>query len=216
MWPNPWETVDLATFIEQILNGKLHFFVQCQRRIRCLTRLPIRSFIFAYTEMLILCKCFFCLLDFLNYCRYLILVQRLSFKTRLSYKKFWWKLCMVHLKICQNRTFSATTLVKLSTNISIFSVIHDSFASFIARNNNPWKVKDCLLKVLFDLQVHLKQAVEVVPPSKTSTTHHALLTFNSNYVQTPKSGKYLGMILDSKLNFKEQMLQGIDGVNKRI
>ena len=25
MWPNPQETVDLATFTEEVLNGKLHF-----------------------------------------------------------------------------------------------------------------------------------------------------------------------------------------------
>ena len=25
MWPNPQETEDLVTFIEEILNGKLHF-----------------------------------------------------------------------------------------------------------------------------------------------------------------------------------------------
>ena len=25
MWPNPQETVDLATFTEEILSGKLHF-----------------------------------------------------------------------------------------------------------------------------------------------------------------------------------------------
>ena len=29
MWPNPQETVDLVTFTEEILNEKLHFFVQC-------------------------------------------------------------------------------------------------------------------------------------------------------------------------------------------
>ena len=28
MWPNPLETADLVTFTEEILNGKLHFFVQ--------------------------------------------------------------------------------------------------------------------------------------------------------------------------------------------
>ena len=29
MWSNPLETADLVTFTEEILNGKLHFFVQC-------------------------------------------------------------------------------------------------------------------------------------------------------------------------------------------
>ena len=26
MWPNPQETMDLATFTEEIVNGKLHFY----------------------------------------------------------------------------------------------------------------------------------------------------------------------------------------------
>ena len=30
MWPNPQETADLATFTEEILNGKLFFFLQSQ------------------------------------------------------------------------------------------------------------------------------------------------------------------------------------------
>ena len=31
MWPNPQETKDLVTFTEEILNGKVPFFVQCSR-----------------------------------------------------------------------------------------------------------------------------------------------------------------------------------------
>ena len=33
MWPNPQETADLVTFTEEILNGKLHFFVQSEVRL---------------------------------------------------------------------------------------------------------------------------------------------------------------------------------------
>ena len=29
MWPNPHFPADLVTFTEEILNGKLRFFVQC-------------------------------------------------------------------------------------------------------------------------------------------------------------------------------------------
>ena len=32
MWPNPQFSADLVTFTEEILNGKLHFFVQCHWR----------------------------------------------------------------------------------------------------------------------------------------------------------------------------------------
>ena len=29
MWPDPQFTADLVTFTREILNGKVHFFVQC-------------------------------------------------------------------------------------------------------------------------------------------------------------------------------------------
>ena len=29
MWPNSKETADLVTFTEEILNGKIYFFLQC-------------------------------------------------------------------------------------------------------------------------------------------------------------------------------------------
>ena len=38
MCPNPQEIADLVTFTEEILNGKLHFFVQCQIEKMGLTR----------------------------------------------------------------------------------------------------------------------------------------------------------------------------------
>ena len=34
MWPNPQETDDLATFAEETLNGKLHFFCSDMRKGR--------------------------------------------------------------------------------------------------------------------------------------------------------------------------------------
>ena len=34
-------TADLVTFIEEILNGKLHFFVQCVQRMSSLKDAPI-------------------------------------------------------------------------------------------------------------------------------------------------------------------------------
>ena len=34
MWPNPQETTDLVKFTEEILNGKLHFFVQWNNNFR--------------------------------------------------------------------------------------------------------------------------------------------------------------------------------------
>ena len=36
MWPNPQETADIVTFTEEVLNGKLHFFVQCLLGCDCI------------------------------------------------------------------------------------------------------------------------------------------------------------------------------------
>ena len=33
MWPNPQETGDLATFTEEILNGKLHFCAVSRNKV---------------------------------------------------------------------------------------------------------------------------------------------------------------------------------------
>ena len=33
MWPNPQFPADLVRFIEEILNGKIHFFMQCKNEI---------------------------------------------------------------------------------------------------------------------------------------------------------------------------------------
>ena len=46
--------------------------------------------------------------------------------------------------------------------------------------------------------------------------NHAPLTFNSNFVQKTASQKYSGMVLNSKLNFKEHILQKIYKAKKGI
>ena len=38
MWPDPQETADLITSAKEILNGKLHFFVQCMFLIKLIKR----------------------------------------------------------------------------------------------------------------------------------------------------------------------------------
>ena len=54
MWPNPLETADLVTFTEEILNGKLHFFVQW------MLRRPLKSFHTVFRDIsetvIIFCK----------------------------------------------------------------------------------------------------------------------------------------------------------------
>ena len=61
-----------------------------------------------------------------------------------------------------------------------------------------------------------KQAQEVIFSWKTSTINHSCLTFNSTYFEKAASQKHLGMVLDSKLNFKKHISQKIDKANKGI
>ena len=52
-----------------------------------------------------------------------------------------------------------------------------------------------------------KQTQKLIFSQKTTTIEHISLTFNVIYVQNATSEKHLGMILDSKLNFKEHTSQ---------
>ena len=57
-----------------------------------------------------------------------------------------------------------------------------------------------------------KQELEVIFLRKTSIIIYASLTFHSNHVRIATSQKHLGMILESKLNFKKRISQKIDKV----
>ena len=56
-------------------------------------------------------------------------------------------------------------------------------------------------------KMSFKQTEKLIFSRKTATIEHISLTFNVNYVQNATSEKHLGMILDSKLNFKEHTSQ---------
>ena len=44
MWPNPQVTADLATFIEEILNGKLHFLCsEISERLTSIAEVMVRK-----------------------------------------------------------------------------------------------------------------------------------------------------------------------------
>ena len=50
MWPNPQETTDLVKFTEEILNGKLHFFVQWNNKFRLRLTLTVERQILTAIE----------------------------------------------------------------------------------------------------------------------------------------------------------------------
>ena len=59
-----------------------------------------------------------------------------------------------------------------------------------------------------------KQAHEVIFSCKRSVSSHPPLTFNNTPVAQTNSQKHLGMQLDKKLNFKEQLKKVESNVNK--
>ena len=61
-----------------------------------------------------------------------------------------------------------------------------------------------------------KQATEVCFSHKPDKVPHKPLTFNNNKIQSSPARKHLGLILDSKLDFKQHMYDKINKCNKII
>ena len=61
-----------------------------------------------------------------------------------------------------------------------------------------------------------KQAQEVIFSSKIQKTCHLSIYFNNKSVKQVPSQKYLGLILDNKLNFQEYLKNILNKVNKTI
>ena len=61
-----------------------------------------------------------------------------------------------------------------------------------------------------------KQAIEVVFSTKYIKGDHPLLSFNGIPVARKESTKHIGMVLDSKLSFREHILEGIEKAKKGL
>jgi len=61
-----------------------------------------------------------------------------------------------------------------------------------------------------------KQAIEVVFSSKYNKGDHPLLSFNEIPVAREESTKHIGMVLDSKLSFRQHILEGIEKAKKGL
>ena len=61
-----------------------------------------------------------------------------------------------------------------------------------------------------------KQAKEITFSTKRSNTQLTVLIFNNSIISPSDSHKHLGMILDSKLNFKCHLSEKISKANKGI
>ena len=59
-----------------------------------------------------------------------------------------------------------------------------------------------------------KQAKEIIFSNKQSNIQLPVLTFNNSIFSPTNSHKHLGMILDSKLNFRNHLSEKINKANK--
>ena len=79
---------------------------------------------------------------------------------------------------------------------------------FLILNSNKWAFQ---WKVLFNPDPS-KQAIEIRFSHKRDNVSYPSLVFNDSKVQLANSQKHLGLILDSKLDFKEHMQGCIQAV----
>ena len=100
---------------------------------------------------------------------------------------------------------------------SIFSVMKDSISASITLNEDLHLISKWAYswKMSFNPDPS-KQATEIVFSKKQSNTQLPALTFNDNILTPSDSHKHLGMILDSKLNFKKHLSEKISKANKGI
>ena len=89
--------------------------------------------------------------------------------------------------------------------------------STINLNNGLNKIKNWAIqwKINFNPDTN-KQVQEVTFSRKLQKTNHNQVSFNHNSVKEVPSQKYLGMYLDTKLNFQEHLNNVLSKVNKTI
>ena len=61
-----------------------------------------------------------------------------------------------------------------------------------------------------------KQAQEVIFSRKVNKPVHPYLTFNNSQVSQTESQKHLGLVLDNKLNFHEDLKGVLDRISKTM
>ena len=100
---------------------------------------------------------------------------------------------------------------------SLFSVVRDINTSAAHLNNDLKKISNLAFqwKMSFNPDPS-KQAQEVIFSRKLQKINHPSIYFNNNPIEQVSSQKHLGMILDAKLNFQEQIKNLLTKVNKII
>ena len=100
---------------------------------------------------------------------------------------------------------------------SFFSVVHDINQSGITLNDDLEKISNWAFnfKMSFNPDIN-KQAQEFIFSHRLQKSNHPFLTLNSTSVTQSEIQKHLGMFLDSKLDFKEQIQNVLNKVSKTL
>ena len=107
-------------------------------------------------------------------------------------------------------------IIFFADGTSIFSIMKDSISASITLNEDLHLISKWAYswKMSFNPDPS-KQATEIVFSKKQSNIQLLTLKFNDN-ILTPDSHKHLGMIMDSKLHFKNHLSEKISKANKGI
>ena len=100
---------------------------------------------------------------------------------------------------------------------SLFSKVYDIDISAKELNSDLEKICDWAFqwKIQFNSDLN-KQANEVIFSRKTKNSSHPPVAFNNNVIMKYPHHKHLGIVLDSKLDFKFHVDQKIEKCNKLI
>ena len=111
----------------------------------------------------------------------------------------------------------STNAKLFADNTSLFSVVRDIKTSATHLNNDLRKISNWAfqLKMSFNPDPS-KQAQEVIFSRKLQKISHPSIYFNNIPIEQVSSQKHLGMILDAKLNFQENIKNLLTKVNKTI
>ena len=102
-------------------------------------------------------------------------------------------------------------------HISLFSVVHNPNTTAKNLNNDFVKVSSWAYqwKMSFNPDPS-KQAQNVIFSRKAKREYHPLLVFNNNNVPETNLQKHLGVVIDNRLSFEDQLKMILNKVNKTI
>ena len=125
---------------------------------------------------------------------------------------------MLFLIYFNNLTDGSSFDIKLfADDTSLFPVIHDSVITNLELNSDLFRIKQLAFqwKMSFNPDPN-KQTQEVILSRKLNKVCHPPLRFNNNNVSQASQQKHLGLMLDNRLTFEEDLTNVPSEISKMI